>query len=284
RFLVCTTYPTLNTIKCTSTPLDENVPTHRTSSCPLDRQCEAKAQISDNEAYGTSKSRRDRIESEIVLLNTESDFNNIKCISIPFDENVPEYYAISYQWGVHSEWKARTPNYEASITSVLQRNLIKLCKYYRRRIRYLWIDVVCIYQTDKKPTKTALKIIHDIYRKADRIIAVPDLCYCAENPFMDHVTKEDIESTLISHMQARAKNFHNHPDVVKLFDENEPRTYSGIRLDYNELDQNLKPWNRCKPWDRWREKCRGPPYCPFSLLTNGYPNRGREFIERVTKE
>ncbi|KAF7721077.1 hypothetical protein EC973_005495 [Apophysomyces ossiformis] len=135
--------------------------------------------------------------SEIVLLDTGSDFDNIKCISVPFDDRVPAYYAISYRWGRHPEWKAQTPNYVASITSVSQGNLIKLCKLYRRKVRYLWIDVVCINQADKKHRKMAIKNMDKIYRKAKRIIAVPDLCYCNEYPLMEDVTKEDIQAGLI---------------------------------------------------------------------------------------
>ncbi|KAF7722204.1 hypothetical protein EC973_003558, partial [Apophysomyces ossiformis] len=130
--------------------------------------------------------------SEIVLLETESEFDNIKCISIPFDDSVPEYYAISYRWGVHPEWKAQTPNYTASITSVSQGNLIKLCKLYRSKIRYLWIDVICINQADKFHRKMAIKNMDNIYRRAKRIVAVPDLCYCDQNPHPIRLVKEEI--------------------------------------------------------------------------------------------
>ncbi|KAF7720633.1 hypothetical protein EC973_006810 [Apophysomyces ossiformis] len=130
--------------------------------------------------------------SEIVLLDTASDLNKIKCISIPFDENTPGYYAISYRWGVHAEWKAQTPNYVASITSVSQENLINLCKILRPETRYLWIDVVCINQANVFHRKMAIKNMDNIYRKAKRIIAVPDLCYCAGYPLMEDVSKEHI--------------------------------------------------------------------------------------------
>ncbi|KAF7722193.1 hypothetical protein EC973_003547 [Apophysomyces ossiformis] len=134
--------------------------------------------------------------SEIVLLDTLSDLNDIKCISVPFDEDVPEYYAVSYRWGVHPEWKAQTPNYDASITSISQENLIKLCLLYQRKIRYLWIDVVCINQADKKHRKMAIKNMDNFYRQAKRIIAVPDLCYCSEYPLMGDVAKSDIDLAL----------------------------------------------------------------------------------------
>ncbi|KAF7722563.1 hypothetical protein EC973_002953 [Apophysomyces ossiformis] len=135
--------------------------------------------------------------SEIVLLDTNSDFDNIQCISVPFDEDVPEYCAISYRWGRHCKWEAPTPNYIASITSVSQGNLIKLCKLYRQRIPYLWIDVVCINQADKAHRKMAIKNMDNIYRRAKYIIAVPDLCYCDEYPIMEDVTKEDIEVAIV---------------------------------------------------------------------------------------
>ncbi|KAF7720773.1 hypothetical protein EC973_006144 [Apophysomyces ossiformis] len=131
--------------------------------------------------------------SDIVLLDTESDFDNIKCISIPFNENVPEYYAISYRWGVHPEWKAQTPNYAASITSISKNNLIKLCQILRPKARYVWIDVVCINQADTYHRKMTIKNMDNIYRQSKRIIAIPDLCYCEENPLMSWVTKQDID-------------------------------------------------------------------------------------------
>ncbi|KAF7722090.1 hypothetical protein EC973_003705 [Apophysomyces ossiformis] len=135
-------------------------------------------------------------KSEIVLLDTESDFSDIKCISVPFDENVPQYYAISYRWGVHSLWEAQTPNYMASITSISQGNLIKLCKLWRSHIRYIWIDVVCINQADKEHRKMAIKNMDKIYEKAEKIIAVPDLCYCTEYPMMEEVEEDHIKSVV----------------------------------------------------------------------------------------
>ncbi|KAF7722098.1 hypothetical protein EC973_003713 [Apophysomyces ossiformis] len=80
--------------------------------------------------------------SEIVLLDTRSDLNNIDCISIPFDENVPKYYAISYRWGILPEWKVQTPNYVASITSIPRGNLIKLCGILRGK-HITEAEIVC---------------------------------------------------------------------------------------------------------------------------------------------
>lgn len=175
----------------------------------------------------TSESRRNRIKSEIVLLGTESDLNNIRCISIPFDESVPAYYAISYRWGTHPEWKVQTPNYTASITSISRGNLIKLCKLYRHRIRYIWIDVVCINQADKEHRKMAIKNMDNIYQRAKRIIAVPDLCYCKSNPLMEDVMKEDIEAAIIWLGTNCPLKTYESPECCKLFDKNKPGTYLG---------------------------------------------------------
>ncbi|KAF7721072.1 hypothetical protein EC973_005490 [Apophysomyces ossiformis] len=175
---------------------------------------------------------------EIVLLDTESDFQDIKCISIPLDESFPPYYAISYRWGVHPEWKAKTPNYVASITSISQGNLIKLCQLLRCQTRYLWIDVVCINQADIFHRKMAIKNMDNIYRQAKRIIAVPDLCYCDENPRMKEVTKEDIEMAVDKvtyHVAARMKE-------RDLDEEKEMMSLEGIGF----IRYAIEEWaNRC---------------------------------------
>ncbi|KAF7720539.1 hypothetical protein EC973_007626, partial [Apophysomyces ossiformis] len=132
--------------------------------------------------------------NEIVLLDTTSNLEKIKCISVPFHGTIPEYYAISYRWGVHREWKAQTPNYVASITSISRRNLIKLCDILQPKTRYIWIDIVCIDPANVCNTKVAINNVADIFLEAKRVVAVPDLCYCSEYPLMEAVTKEDIET------------------------------------------------------------------------------------------
>ncbi|KAF7727334.1 hypothetical protein EC973_007643 [Apophysomyces ossiformis] len=189
---------------------------------------------------GSSMSRRDRIESEIVLLDTRSEMNAIQCISIPFDENVLAYYAISYRWGHHPEWKAQTPNYVASITSISQGNLIKLCRHYRDRIRYMWIDVICINQSDRAHRKMAIKNMSNIYERAKRIIGVPDLRYCKDNPFMEDVSREDIEAAIITMSGDWLTNENN---IDMLLDRKEPGMYHGFRLDISEWPKEIKPWN-----------------------------------------
>ncbi|KAF7722778.1 hypothetical protein EC973_002697 [Apophysomyces ossiformis] len=154
-------------------------------------------QMPDRKATNASELRRDRIKSEIVLLDTRSELDNIKCVSLPFDEDIPAYYAISYRWGEHAEWNAQTPNYTACITSISRGNLIKLCELLRFQTRYIWIDVISINQADKEHRKMAIKNMDNIYRRADMVIAVPDLCYCDGNPLMEDVTKEDIEAGIL---------------------------------------------------------------------------------------
>ncbi|KAF7720632.1 hypothetical protein EC973_006809 [Apophysomyces ossiformis] len=217
--------------------------------------------------------------SEIVLLDTGSDFDNIKCISIPFDDHLPEYFAISYRWGVHAEWKARTPNYMASITSISQGNLIKLCTYYRSRIRYLWIDVVCINQADKNHRKMAIKVMDDIYRRAKRIIAVPDLCYCDKNPLMKDITKEDIEAAVIG-MGMRYFLLKYEPRIIDtLFDWHEPGTYPGFRLEICELVNRTESLDDKHKYTFWTFD----DYTRAKVQV-GNTEKGWAFIERVITE
>ncbi|KAF7727326.1 hypothetical protein EC973_007635 [Apophysomyces ossiformis] len=193
---------------------------------------------------GGSVSQRNRIENEIVLLDTRSEMNAIRCVSIPFDENVPAYYAISYRWGHHPEWRAQTPNYVASITSISQANLIKLCRYYRDRIRYMWIDVICINQSDRAHRKMAIKNMSNIYGRAKRIIGVPDLRYCKDNPFMEDVSREDIEAAIIKMCEGDAMEILLCSDMGNLLYKYEPGTYLGFRLDISELRNDMAPWNK----------------------------------------
>ncbi|KAF7726987.1 hypothetical protein EC973_008182 [Apophysomyces ossiformis] len=168
--------------------------------------------------------------SEIVLLDTESNLNNIKCISVPFDKGVPEYYAVSYRWGELPEWKAQTPNYTASITSISQGNLIKLCKLYRQKIRYIWIDVVCINQANKKHRKMAIKNMDNIYRRAEKIIAVPDLRYCEEYPLLEDITKEDIDLAIEQFLRYKQYVIDNDDgdEALAFFDVFDPAGYCAI--------------------------------------------------------
>ncbi|KAF7722565.1 hypothetical protein EC973_002955 [Apophysomyces ossiformis] len=155
---------------------------------------------------------------DIVLLDTKSTYGHLICVSKPFDENVPDYYAISYRWGEHPQWRAQTPNYVTYVTSISRYNLIKLCHLYRDIIPYLWIDTICINQTDAVQRKKAIKNMDNIYRCAKKIVAVPDLCYCHQNPRMDMVTKEDIETAveLISRSEVECNRAEPTPHDVQL--------------------------------------------------------------------
>ncbi|KAF7722560.1 hypothetical protein EC973_002950 [Apophysomyces ossiformis] len=130
---------------------------------------------------------------DIVLLATESTYENIKCMSVPFYGNVPEYYAISYRWGEHHQWRVQTPNYVAFVTSMSRRNLIQLCTLYRAIVPYLWIDTICINQADLSHRKMAIKNMDYIYQRAKKVVAVPNLCYDFDGSRMDWVRKRHID-------------------------------------------------------------------------------------------
>lgn len=139
----------------------------------------------------------------IVLIDTHSEYNNIVCIYKTFENIDIDYYAISYRWGEHHQWRIITPLYIASITSFSKDNLLKLCKKYINAIRYLWIDTICINQMDIDQRKKTIYHMDDIYRRSKKIIAVPDLCYCDQNVRMNDISKEDIELAIhnISHSE-----------------------------------------------------------------------------------
>ncbi|KAG0171792.1 hypothetical protein DFQ28_004783 [Apophysomyces sp. BC1034] len=145
---------------------------------------------------------------QIVLLDTNSELDEFTCVSVPFDKSIPEYYAISYRWGQHKRWEIETKDYTAVVTSVSQENLIKLCRMYHEEVRYIWIDVVCINQTDRIQRKAAISRMDEIYERSTKIIAVPDLCYCDRNPRMPNVTAKDVERAIkeISHSENKITN------------------------------------------------------------------------------
>lgn len=132
----------------------------------------------------------------IILIDTNSEYDNIICISKNFDNLDINYYAVSYKWGEHHQWRIKTDFYIASITSFSKKNLIKLCKKYKGIISYLWIDAICINQTNYKQRKETIYHMDDIYKRSKKIIAIPDLCYCEQNSRMEYISENDIISAV----------------------------------------------------------------------------------------
>ncbi|KIN02711.1 hypothetical protein OIDMADRAFT_119868, partial [Oidiodendron maius Zn] len=88
-----------------------------------------------------------------------------------FDDElkIPKYEALSYEWG------SLLPSYNLIINGApfsIRKNLHDALISLRnqREGRVLWIDAICINQTDDAEKSQQVQIMHLIYSKADRVI------------------------------------------------------------------------------------------------------------------
>jgi hypothetical protein len=113
-------------------------------------------------------------ESRLLILHPAFAQNDELVCSLfhaSFDDElkVPKYEALSYEWGTP------LPSYNLiingapfSIRENLHAALISLRKQKEERV--LWIDAICINQTDDAEKSQQVQIMHLIYSKADRVI------------------------------------------------------------------------------------------------------------------
>ncbi|ORZ07445.1 hypothetical protein BCR42DRAFT_472306 [Absidia repens] len=122
---------------------------------------------------------------QIVLIDIEKAANDrtIHCIEMPLEGNTDnlEYVALSYRWGELQEMMIDTQvGYTASITSFNLYDFYELCEMMTkesdlRSINYVWVDAICVNQTDYERRKTTIYQMTNIYKQAAYIVAVPDL-------------------------------------------------------------------------------------------------------------
>ncbi|KAF7722091.1 hypothetical protein EC973_003706 [Apophysomyces ossiformis] len=124
----------------------------------------------------------------------------------------------------------------------------------------------------------AIKNMDDIYRRAKRIVAVPDLCYCAGYPLMEDVTREDIEAAIIHMCKARRIGHSDNNALKALVDTNEAGTYTDFRLDVDELLTEMEPWNE------GNNQFLVPDYYSDMIARLGKWWEGDKFIDRVVNE
>ncbi|KAH7124216.1 heterokaryon incompatibility protein-domain-containing protein [Dactylonectria macrodidyma] len=87
----------------------------------------------------------------------------------PLDKT-PEYTAISYTWGCKT-LERRIAIDNGTVLSITTSALECLVALKGRR-RYLWIDSICINQSDEFEKAEQVKIMRDIYKRADDVVAV----------------------------------------------------------------------------------------------------------------
>jgi hypothetical protein len=87
----------------------------------------------------------------------------------PENEEVPVYHALSYQWGPpHPTTKIYVNNAPFHVRNNLFEALREL--RYEYFPRCLWIDAICINQTDNTERGTQVSIMSDIFRSATKVL------------------------------------------------------------------------------------------------------------------
>ncbi|ORZ04135.1 hypothetical protein BCR42DRAFT_457300 [Absidia repens] len=119
----------------------------------------------------------------VVLIDIKKAAENdeIYCIENPLEDDDLAYVALSYRWGELQETLVDTHlGYIASITSFDLKDFIDLCKMISlesdlQHIKYVWVDAICVDQTNYERRKATIYQMTNIYEKAKYILAVPDL-------------------------------------------------------------------------------------------------------------
>ncbi|CAO3649499.1 unnamed protein product [Cunninghamella blakesleeana] len=115
--------------------------------------------------------------------------NVVVCVKKNMYDKELKYIAVSYRWGELNEQLVKTPDYTAHITSFSVDDLKDLCHLitgepHLSKIPYLWIDAISVNQHDHMNKKSTILKMSEIYKRANYILAVPDLhkSYLIKNP------------------------------------------------------------------------------------------------------
>ncbi|ORZ04763.1 hypothetical protein BCR42DRAFT_184981 [Absidia repens] len=121
----------------------------------------------------------------VVLVDIEKAAENgiIHCVekSLEGDTEDLSFVALSYRWGELEEQVIDTGvGYSASITSFGLSDFYNLCKMMMFEpdfvsIKYVWVDAICVDQTNHERRKDTIYHMSNIYERATYILAVPDL-------------------------------------------------------------------------------------------------------------
>ncbi|ORZ06459.1 hypothetical protein BCR42DRAFT_472729 [Absidia repens] len=122
---------------------------------------------------------------QIVLVDIEKTAKNLEihCVEKPLEGNAEElnFVALSYRWGeVHETTIDTQLDYLATITSFDLEDFYSLCSAMTyepdlKSIKYVWVDAICVDQTNYARRKATIHQMSNIYEKATYILAVPDL-------------------------------------------------------------------------------------------------------------
>ncbi|KAL9045628.1 MAG: hypothetical protein Q9214_001358 [Letrouitia sp. 1 TL-2023] len=105
----------------------------------------------------------------VMTLLPGKAYDPISCEMQVYDlSSAPDYEALSYCWGKDEEAYISISGRALRVT----RNLKKALTYLRRknRPRKLWIDSICINQSDNDEKSLQVLLMRDIYRRATRTV------------------------------------------------------------------------------------------------------------------
>lgn len=131
---------------------------------------------------------------------------DICCVKKDMYKKDIKYICISYRWGVLQKWSINTPDYIAYVTSFDKNIFIKLCKCIKTnldlcKIRYLWIDGICVNQQNEDKKRETIKNMKKIYEKSTYILAIPDL-------HINSLKKDDLCKKYINIIKNHKKNIY----------------------------------------------------------------------------
>lgn len=88
-------------------------------------------------------------------------------------KDLPPYTALSYVWGPYEPNKYKTSIHESvlDITTNLHGALSTIEKLDDLSGQWLWIDAICIDQSDLEERAAQVKLMRDLYSRADRTVA-----------------------------------------------------------------------------------------------------------------
>ena len=132
-------------------------------------QPETMKRTAANSAYHYEELHAPSQEIRLIKL-TKSLSKGIQCTVKRFSlSDAPMYEAISYTWGSPNKDHVVILNGHWLLTTKNVYNIIQDRASYSRT-RWLWIDAVCINQTNTTEKNSQVNIMGEIYKSADRVI------------------------------------------------------------------------------------------------------------------
>lgn len=124
----------------------------------------------------------EHLEDDSLRFLSFSDDSGLSCTLQAYKLlESPSYIALSYTWGQASNQTGRSDSPQAhSITldgqrCEVQQNLHDALRYLGHRVRdaqcLLWVDAICINQEDVEERSAQVKMMKEIYERADRVFA-----------------------------------------------------------------------------------------------------------------